>query len=200
MIQLDDKQWDALYEEVLVRAVRISAPRRREGAAPEEHEFNRATQRDRAKESTQKAFERYYRVRPPAQSIDELRRYLIGAMRSELNHSYRETHKEYEEAAVIEMATVSGNSALSAEAAILEVGEIERDRRRLERRKKMLLAELEGDALARGTVECIAKGVDDPAEQARILKCSVEDIRNARKRRSRAVERVLASETDEDEE
>jgi hypothetical protein len=104
---------------------------------------------------------------------------------------------------MVEHVVLTGGVAPSAEVAILEEAEERREEARedrtLARRKKLLAKELRGDRIALGTVECLEKGIDDPAEQARILKCSVPDIHNARKRRSRAVQRILDAEGDEDE-
>jgi hypothetical protein len=178
LIELDKKQWESVYKDVLLLAVRI------------------ARSKDRAYEATQQAFERCLRVRPPVESVEELSKYLKGAMRSALGHGYRETHKDYESAAATEHAVVSGGASPSAEEANLEAGDQAREERRIARRTENLMKELENDPIARGTVECIAEGIDEPAEQARILKRSVDEIYKARKRRNRAVERVLAAEKD----
>jgi hypothetical protein len=203
MIDLDQVPWEDLFTDVLTLAVRGAMPRRSQDADDEEHRHSRATQRDRAREATQRAFERFFRVMPILDTIDELRRYLEGAMRSELNHSYRETHKAYEEEAVVEHVVLTGGVSPSAEVAILEEAEERRaearEDRKLARRKELLREELRGDRVALGAIECLEKGIDDPAEQARILRCSVPDIHNARKRRSRAVQRILDAEGDEDE-
>jgi hypothetical protein len=46
------------------------------------------------------------------------------------------------------------------------------------------------DTLALGTMDLMADGILDVREHARILKCEVEDIFNARKRRKRAMEKA----------
>jgi hypothetical protein len=77
-----------VYKDVLLLAVRI------------------ARSKDRAYEATQQAFERCLRVRPQVESVEELSKYLKGAMRSALGHGYRETHRDYESAAATEQAFV----------------------------------------------------------------------------------------------
>jgi hypothetical protein len=199
MIDLDEAQWEDLFTGVLTLALRIAMPKRSQDTSTEQHQASKASQRDRAKEATQRAFDRFFRVRPDVRTIDELRTYLEGAMRSALNHSYRKTQKEHEEAAMVEHIVVSGGAAASAEVAILDAADERRDEHRLARRKRLLFEELRDDPIALGTVQCLEKGIDGAEEQARTLKCSPEDVRNARKRRSRAVQRILDAEGDEDE-
>ena len=53
------------------------------------------------------------------------------------------------------------------------------------------------DTVGLGMLQCIADGHHAAEDQARILKCTVDDIWNARKRRNRAKDEVLAEYTDE---
>ena len=96
-------------------------------------------------------------------------------------------------------------STPSAEILNLEAGYADRRRKRaalaIQRLRENFAAE--GDTIALGTIDCIAKGKTEPREQARILGCSVEAIYDARKRRKRALEKILAdidAGTDDDKE
>jgi len=54
------------------------------------------------------------------------------------------------------------------------------------------------DTLALGTMDLMAEGITDVREHARILKCEVEEIFNARKRRKRAMEKAEEAVSAED--
>jgi hypothetical protein len=148
-------------------------------------------------EAVQDAFERYFQKDPPGlDTVDAVKRYLVWTVRSELSNAREagETRKEYEAAAAVEQETVDppvfgSPEQMSLEASLAE-REKDRDRQRLEATRR----ELADDPIALGTLECIVQGKTDPAEQAAILKCPVEEIYNARKRRKRAIEKVLAAE------
>lgn len=185
MLRPTQLEWARLFKEVLLVASRLtsSSDRKLEWTA-----------RDRAREATQRAFERYARVRPQGvEDLEALRRYLVGAMRSELGHALasEEARKKAEKAAVMELRTVGGGSLPSPEGIHLDAAAAGVERDRAARTVEALRAELDGDTIALGTIDCIAEGHTAPEEQARILGCEVEEIYNARKRRKRALERVL---------
>ena len=48
--------------------------------------------------------------------------------------------------------------------------------------------------LGRRVVECMERGIGEPAALAAELGCPIEEIHNARKRRQRIVEKILAAE------
>jgi hypothetical protein len=162
-----------------------------------------ATQQDRAREATQRAFDRYLRVRPAdIGTIDALRGYLVGAVRSELSHMNDEqvARREHEAASWVESSAVGDSTVRSAEVIHIEVAIAERRRKRAASAIKRIREDLSGDRIALGTIDCIEKGKTEPAEQARLLGCSVEEIHAARKRRKRALEKILAAQAAEDEE
>ncbi|HEY8039211.1 MAG TPA: hypothetical protein VIF15_05425 [Polyangiaceae bacterium] len=188
MIDLTKKDWDALYRDVLVKALQMTFTK---------DEKRKATQADRAREATQRVFDRYFRVRPPdVESIDSLRGYLVRALRSEQSNERNgeKAHKRIAEEAAVDTATAQGETRASPEQKNLERAQDEADEERDRRRLKALRAELAGDAIALGTLECIARDETEPAKQAVTLKCSVDAIHAARKRRDRARERVVAAE------
>jgi len=159
-------------------------------------EILKATHRDRAHEATQRAFERCLRIRPAnVDSTEALRVYLVKAVRSELSNAYaeQESRSEREAAAAIEEATHGRSATASAEVIRLDAVRAQRRSNRAARAIEKLRRELAtaGDTIALGTVECIAAGQTEPAEQAAVLKCSIEEIYAARKRRKRMLEKIL---------
>jgi hypothetical protein len=188
LITLTKPDWDKLFTDVLLIAQKMTWTKVKE---------RQPTQRDKAMEAVQDAFERFFQKDPPGlATVDEVKRYLVWTVRSELSNAREagETRKEYEAEAVVEQETVDPPVLGSPEQMNLEASqaeiEKERDRRRLEATRR----ELADDPIALGTLECMVQGKTDPAEQAVILKCPVEEIYNARKRRKRAIEKVLAAE------
>jgi hypothetical protein len=188
MIELSESEWNDLVKQVLVFALRQTHTR---------NVSRQPTQRDRAREAVQRACERCVRVRPAhIQTVDALRTYLFWAVRSELAHASEEgaARRGGESLAAAEAQTLGKASSPSAEVLNLEAGTADRGRKRAALAVERLREELEaaGDAIALGTVECIAKDNTEPSEQARILGCSVQQIYDARKRRKRALEKILA--------
>jgi DNA-directed RNA polymerase specialized sigma24 family protein len=193
-MRLTAAEWTRLYKEVLALANRMTYTRSSKA---------QWTSSDRAQEAVQGAFLRYLEVRPPGlETIDALRRYLAGAVRSELGNAKRRTkvRAATEAKAVIEEAVVTGGAVPSAEAANLEVGE----RLAKQGRAALLLPKLRrklqdaGDTVALRTIDCVAKDQITPREQAEVIGCSVEEIHNARKRRARAMKQVLAESQEPD--
>jgi len=195
VIELDNKEWERLFRQVFVVAVRMTRSK---------DPTQEVTQIDRAREATQRAFDRCLRVRPAhLDTVEALRMYLSWAVRSALSHANEEhaLRRENEAAVVTELATVGSTAVASAETMTLEVAASERERQRAVRALKRLREELADDRIALGTVECIAAGKTEPADQAGLLKCSIEEVHAARKRRKRALKRILdADEADYDDE
>jgi hypothetical protein len=194
VIELDDKGWKRLFAEVLVVAIRMTRTR---------DNSQEATEVDRAREATQRAFERCLRVRPAdVDSVDALRKYLVGSVRSALSNAKQQemARRKNETAASIEQATVGDPAGPSAEVISLEAFAAKRRRERAADALKALRERLAGDAIALGTIECIEQGKTEPAQQARILDCPVEEIYAARKRRKRVLEQILAAQETEDNE
>jgi len=188
VIEVAKQEWERLFKEVLVAALRMTHTK---------DSMLVATHRDRAREATQRAFERCLRVRPAeVRSVDALRAYLVKAVRSELSHANEEqaSRLEREGAAAVEEATVGGSVHASAEVVHLDVARALRRRNRaalaIERLRQELAAA--SDTIALGTIDCIAAGKTEPADQATFLACSVEEIYAARKRRKRVLEKILA--------
>jgi phosphopantetheine adenylyltransferase len=123
-------------------------------------------------------------------------------VRSALSNAKQEqtSRRKHETEASIEQATVRGAAGASADVIQLEVFVAKRRRERAARAIETLREQLADDRIALGTVECIAKGKTEPAQQARILTCSVDEIYAARKRRKRVLEKILAAQEAEDDE
>ena len=98
-----------------------------------------------------------------------------------------------------EEAHLTGGATPSAETMNLEAKQQVVDLRRSRRLMRRLRRKLRdaNDTVGLGMLQCIADGHPAAEDQARILKCTVEDIWNARKRRNRAKDEVLAEYTDE---
>jgi hypothetical protein len=193
VIELDKNGYQRLYAQVLLIAMRLTHTK---------DQSQQASQVDRAREATQRAFERYLRVRPAnLDTPEKLRSYLVWRVRSEMSHAQEEqaVRREYEAAAAIEQATVGGRAGPSAEVVHIEHAAAERRRDRAKRAIPRLRTELAEDPIALGTIDCLKKGKTRPAQQALILGCSVEEIYAARRRRKRALKNVLAAIDAEDE-
>jgi hypothetical protein len=187
VIELQKPQWDRLYKEVLVVALRVTYTKKKE---------QQATQCDRAHEATQRAFERCWRLKPAhIGTIEELRTYLLWGMRSDLHHDNRErgSRETHELAAAVEEVTMDRGATPPAEVIHLDQARANRARQRAALAISKLREALAEDRIALGTVECIAKGDTEPAKQAAILQCPIEEIHAARKRRKRALEKILAA-------
>jgi hypothetical protein len=194
LIQLTKTQWDALFRDVLLAARKMTYTK---------VEKRKPTQRDRAMEAVQRAFDRFFRVDPPGlDATDALRRYLVWAVRSELSnvHEQQETRAAQEAAAAVEQETVAPSIVASPDQMSVEDAEAERGWARDARRLAALKQRLTGDRIALATLDCAARGEDEPAKQAATLGCPIEEIYNARRRRKRAIDDVLAAERDEDDE
>lgn len=188
LVQLDRAQWTRLYKEVTLKALQLTHTKVRR------LEY---TARDRAQEAVQRAFERFLRIQPAdVKTLDEARSWLVWRVRSELwNVKEREvTRKEAEAEAVVEDATVRGTSGPSPEQMQLDAAQESRQRTRAQRIVDALREELKksGDTLALATIDLIANDKTAPEEQARQLGVGVDEIYNARKRRKRAMEKVVA--------
>lgn len=184
MVKLTQRESTLLYKRILVLALRLTQTK------VKDLEWSA---RDRAQEAVQRAFERMLRQQPPGvHDFETAKRYLAWTVRSELsNVLQREAHRRAkEEAAAIDDATTSGGSVPSAEQANRERAEREASEDRAGRMVGKCREILEADALALGTIDLMAEGITDPREHARILKCHIEDIFNARKRRKRAMEKA----------
>jgi hypothetical protein len=189
VIEIGKQEWNRLFKEVLVAALRMTRTK---------DAMLVATQNDRAREATQRAFERCLRVRPAeVSSVDALRAYLVKAVRSELSHANAEqaSRSEREGAAAVEEAAIGRSVSASAEVIHLEDVRALRRRKRADLAIERLRQELTGesDAIALGTVDCIEAGKTQPADQAALLKCSIEEIYAARKRRKRVLEKILGA-------
>ncbi len=191
MLDLSHREWTALYNRVLHIALGMTRT--------DDHKFA-FTQRDRAQEAVQRAWLRYFNLRPAGlDTPDAVRDYLLGAVRSSLGNvaARAQTRREIEGKAVAEEAAITRTKAgttPSVEALKLaqaeQIDEVKRAAnltRRLTRRLKRA-----GDTVGLDTLRCIARGVIDPEAQARELGCGAAEIYNARKRRSRAMQQVLS--------
>lgn len=186
MVTLTKEQWTRLYKEVFgfAQASTFSRDTKQQWTA-----------RDRAQEAVQKACLRMLETKPAeVKTYEDARNYLFGAVRSSLYNAREEraTRKEAEEEAMAEEVHVGRWTTPSAEAMNLEKGEQGRLQRRAARIVELTREELKGDAIALGTMDCIAEDIDKPAAQARKLGCEVREIYKARSRRKTAMERAIA--------
>jgi hypothetical protein len=192
-VTLTDADWKRLYKEMSLLAHRMTFTK---------DPKKQWTARDRAQEAVQKACLRFLELRPAGlDTLDAVRHYLAGAVRSALGHASERAalRKETEGEAASEEAHVTGGATPSAETMNLEAKQQVVDLRRSRRLMRRLRRKLKdaNDTVGLGMLQCIADGHHAAEDQARILKCTVDDIWNARKRRNRAKDEVLAEYTDE---
>jgi hypothetical protein len=191
VLELSNLEWKALYNRVLHTAW---------GMTRTDDPKQAFMQRDRAQEAVQQAWMRYLRLRPEGlDTPDAVREYVLRAVRSSLGHAAarEQTSREIQGKAVVEEATITGISPVttpSVEASHLAKGVQLADQARastLLRRLKKRLKQA-GDTLGLSLLDCIARRIVEPEQQARELGCDVQEIYNARKRRKRAMEQVLS--------
>ncbi len=190
MIQLGDKEWAQVVKDVLVVLQRITSTR---------DDKRRWTQADKAREAVQDAFDRLLRTNPPdLDTVDAVRRYLVRAARSALSHAHDAAQvraKTAEEAGIEEAATMR-TEAPSAETMNLEAAERAEERSRDARWQAEMERELEdaGDTFGLTVFRHMMQGIEEPAALAAKLRCPVEKIHNARKRRSLIAQKIRAAE------
>jgi hypothetical protein len=186
VVTLSKEQWARLYKEVSAFAHATTFTK----AAKQKW-----TARDRAQEAVQKACLRLLETKPASvKTYEDARDYLFGAIRSSLHNegARREKRKEVEKEAMAEEVHLGRWTTQSAETMHLEKGEQTRSHRRAARIVELTRDELKGDAIALGTMDCIADDVDKPADQAEKLGCQIEEVYAARLRRKRAMARAIA--------
>jgi hypothetical protein len=191
VLELSNLEWKALYNRVLHTALAMTRT--------DDHRLA-FHQRDRAQEAVQQAWLRYLRLRPAGlDTPDAVRGYILGAVRSSLGHATAraQTRREIEGQAVLEEAAVTRvapNTTPSVEARHLARGEQLADEARARSLLRRLRKRLKqaGDTVGLGALDCIARRIVEPEQQARELGCDVQEIYNARKRRKRAMEQVLS--------
>ena len=186
MVKLTKEQWTRLYKEAAAFA---------HGVTFTKVEKRKWTNRDRAQEALQRACLRFLEVKPPSvETYEQARDYLMAAVRSELSHARErwETRKEHEKAAVVDHLTTEGASKPSPEQMQLEKAEQVREQGRAARIIEYTREYAAGDRLVLGTIDCIEREIEEPADQAKELGCAVEEIYLARKRRVYAVEKAIA--------
>lgn len=186
MVTLTKEQWTRLYKEVsaFAQASTFTKDARKKWTA-----------RDRAQEAVQKACLRLLETKPASvKTYEDARVYLCGAVRSSLHHAAerQKTRKEAEKEAMAEEVHLGRWTTPSTEAMHLEKGQQIRSHRRAARIVELTREELKGDAIALGTMDCIAADIDKPAAQARKLGCQVEEVYAARARRKNAMDRAIA--------
>ena len=186
MVKLTKEQWTRLYKETAAFA---------HGVTFTKVEKRKWTNRDRAQEAVQRACLRFLEVKPPSvETYEQARDYLMAAVRSELSHARErwETRKEHEKEAVVDQLTTEGASKASPEQMQLEKAEQVREQGRAARIIEYTREYAAGDRLVLGTIDCIEREIEKPAEQAKELGCSVAEIYLARKRRVYAVQEAIA--------
>ena len=186
MVTLTKEQWVRLYKEVsgFAQASTFTKDKKRQWTA-----------RDRAQEAVQNACLRLLETKPASvKTYEDARDYLLGAIRSSLynERERQQTRKEAEKEVMAEEVHLGRWTTPSAETMHLEKGEHTRSHGRAARIVELTREELKGDAIALGTMDCIADDVDKPAEQAEKLGCQIEEVYAARMRRKRAMARAIA--------
>jgi hypothetical protein len=170
------------------------------GRIPDDDPDQAATRKDAAREATLRALHRYLRVKPDLTTDAERLSYVAKAARSELDLMREEekARKRAEEAAVTDHVTTGGRGPVHGEVMMLERAADLANKKRATRLVKGLYAELDGDVVGLGQIKLILKGITDWKEQAKILRCTTQDLDAARKRRERAMKRVRAADAVED--
>jgi len=186
LVTLTKEQWARLYKEVsgFAHASTFSKDPKKQW-----------TSRDRAQEAVQKACLRLLETKPASvKTYEDARDYLCGAIRSSLYNAgeRQQKRKEVEKEAMAEEVHLGRWTTPSAETMQLEKGEQGRSHGRAARIVELTREELKGDAIALGTMDCIADDVDKPADQAEKLGCQIEEVYAARIRRKRAMARAIA--------
>ena len=192
MVKLTQKEFTRLYKMILVLTLRII-----QGTKIRELDW---TERDRAQEAVQRAFERLQRVDPSSvRDFETAKKYLAGAARSELSNVLKReaSRRRREKAAALDEVATSVGFVPSAEQAMFEAGQakVESDKLDASQAHAARIVNkcreiLEGDALALRTIDLLLDDITDPHEHARILKRQIRDIHNARKRRNRAIKKA----------
>jgi hypothetical protein len=196
LVGLEPAQWERLFKEALVIALRMTHTK---------DSALKATRRDLAREATQRAFDRLWRLRPThLHTIDAVRAYVLGALRSELSHEKREhgSRDKLGAGAALEETALGRAQAPSAEVVQLEAARARRASERAGRIVARLREELvdAGDAIALGTIDCLERDHTMPADQAAVLGCTIEEIHSARKRRTRALSKIVRAMDGDDKE
>ncbi|HEX8796004.1 MAG TPA: hypothetical protein VF765_33875 [Polyangiaceae bacterium] len=186
MVTLTKEQWTRLYKEVsgFAQASTFTKDKKQQW-----------TSRDRAQEAVQKACLRLLETKPAdVKTYEDARDYLFGAIRSSLYNAREErvTRKAVEKEVMAEEVHLGRWTTPSAETMQLEKGEQGRSHRRAARIVELTREELKGDAIALGTMDCIAEDIDKPADQAKKLGCDVREVYKARFRRKTALDRAIA--------
>jgi hypothetical protein len=195
LIELTKSEWATVLKEVLVVLHKITSTR---------DERRKSTQADKAEEAVQAAFERLLKTRPAhLDTVVAVRKHLVWAARSALSNAKEAAgaRGRTAEAAGIEEAATMRTEAPSAETMNLEAAEQAEAKARDARRLEALKRELKeaGDDLGLEIVGCMERGIGEPAALTAELRCPIEEIHNARKRRQRIVEKILAAERPPDE-
>jgi DNA-directed RNA polymerase specialized sigma24 family protein len=119
--------------------------------------------------------------------------YLCRVVKSIALNRATSARDHYEREAGVAYAVAQGDAAPSAEDSLLEYARERRTRERQERLFAALIDELSDDPLARRLALLSRDGIDRPADQARAEQRPIEEIRAARKRVQRAVEKLVAA-------
>jgi DNA-directed RNA polymerase specialized sigma24 family protein len=151
--------------------------------------------KDLAYEITQTSFMLFYTTRRwnPDGPVP-LARHVLGIVKSVVSHRRTAKGPKREAEAAATFLSAGGDTARSAEEANLEHAEYERGRAGAESVLEKLRAKLAGNDVALRRLEVMASSVDKPAEQARALKVSVEEVYRAREATQYHLKRILADE------
>jgi DNA-directed RNA polymerase specialized sigma24 family protein len=151
--------------------------------------------KDLADEITQTSFVLLYTTRRwnPDGAVP-LARHVLGIVKSVVSHRRTAKGPKRDAEAGATFLAAAGDTARSAEEANLEHAEYERGRAGAERVLEKLRARLAENDVALRRMEVMASSVDKPAEQARALKVSVEEVYRARQATQYHLKRILADE------
>ncbi len=178
--ELDERALTRLFKEVIVHALRVTQP------TEKKTNFMNA---DRARNAVQRLYERYRRVQPEVETYENLKGYLMATVIREIqNADEQERARGRAEARAAAHADWLGAHVVRSHEEELRARETEREtRERAERMERRLRELLVDDRVAIGTIDAFKAGHETREAQAAFVGVTEEDIKNARRRRERAV-------------
>ncbi len=191
MYEPNQQELTRLFKEVIVHALRVTQP------TEKKTNFMNA---DRARNAVQRLYERYRRVQPEVETYENLKGYLMATVIREIqNADEQERARGRAEARAAAHADWLGAHVVRSHEEELRARETERETReralRMEARLRELLVD---DPVAIGTIDAFKAGHETREAQAAFLGVTEEDIKNARRRRERAVATVRQEEEAEE--
>jgi DNA-directed RNA polymerase specialized sigma24 family protein len=122
-----------------------------------------------------------------------LTRHMMGIVKSTLSNRRTSKKPEHEAEAAEGLARDVGDTTASPEHAHLDRNDAAREQTKATRTLDALRARLAGQKTALDRLDLVGQGIDKPAQQASILKVSVEEIYRAREATQYHLKRILAA-------